>query len=77
MSLIVTTHEDMLLDFSVLRRDEIWFVEKNEEGNTYLYSLEEFKERFDKNIANAYLDGRYGAVPRLQSLFTSLVEEGR
>lgn len=75
--LIVTTHEDMLLDFSVLRRDEIWFVEKNEEGNTSLYSLEEFKERFDKNIANAYLDGRYGAVPRLQNLFTSLIEEGR
>ena len=75
--LIVTTHEDMLLDFSILRRDEIWFVEKNEEGNTSLYSLEEFKERFDKNIANAYLDGRYGAVPRLQNLFTSLVEEER
>lgn len=70
--LIVTTHEDRLLDLSLLRRDEIWFVKKNNKGNSELYSLEEFKERFDKNIMNAYLNGRYGAIPNTKSFFNSL-----
>ena len=66
--LIVTTHEDRLLDLNLLRRDEIWFVEKNPQGNSKIYSLEQYKERFDKNINNAYLDGRYGAIPKLNNL---------
>lgn len=70
--LIVTTHEDILLNLQLLRRDEIWFVEKNQNGNSTLYSLENFKERFDKNILNAYLDGRYGAVPTLRNLFSEV-----
>lgn len=73
--LIVTTHEDVLLNFELLRRDEIWFVRKDDFGNSLLYSLEEFKERFDKNILNAYLDGRYGAIPRLRNIFSDLMEE--
>jgi len=73
--LIVTTHEDRLLDLNLLRRDQIWFMEKNVSGNSSLYSLEEFKERFDKNILNAYLEGRYGAIPKLES-FYSLNKEG-
>lgn len=72
--LIVTTHEDRLLDLSLLRRDEIWFVKKDNLGNSSLYSLEEFKERFDKNIMNAYLDGRYGGTPKFSNLFSSLWE---
>jgi AAA15 family ATPase/GTPase len=39
-----------------MRRDEIWFIEKNEIGESKLYSLEAFKTRFDKDIMNAYLD---------------------
>jgi len=73
--LILTTHEDRLLDLNLLRRDQIWFMEKNVSGNSSLYSLEEFKERFDKNILNAYLEGRYGAIPKLES-FYSLNKEG-
>ena len=61
--LIVTTHESSLLDLSLLRRDEIWFVEKNNHGESHLYSLEEFQPRFDKEIRKAYLQGRYGAIP--------------
>jgi hypothetical protein len=72
--LIVTTHEDRLLDLSILRRDEIWFVKKNSIGDSSLYSLEEFKERFDKNIMNAYLNGRYGATPNTKLFFSSIVE---
>jgi len=66
--LIVSTHEDRILDLSIMRRDEIWFIEKNDIGESKLYSLEEFKTRFDKDIMNAYLDGRYGSVPKFKFL---------
>lgn len=61
--LIVTTHESALLDLELLRRDEIWFVDKNKKGATELYSLEEFTPRYDKDIRRGYLQGRYGAIP--------------
>lgn len=61
--LIVTTHESSLLDLSLLRRDEVWFVEKNNQGESHIYSLEDFQPRFDKEIRKAYLLGRYGAIP--------------
>ncbi len=61
--LIATTHESHLLDLDLLRRDEIWFVEKNKLGASKLYSLEEFQPRYDKEIRKDYLLGRYGAIP--------------
>jgi len=61
--LIVTTHESNLLTFDLLRRDEIWFVEKDERGATALYSLEEYTPRYDKDIQKGYLLGRFGAIP--------------
>ena len=67
--LIVTAHESVLLDFGLLRRDEIWFVEKNTSGESTVYSLEEYNERFDKRIDKAYLEGRYGGVPIFSSVF--------
>ena len=65
VQLIITTHESRLLTYDVLRRDEVWFCDKKNDGSTKLYSLEQFKEdaRFDRKIDKAYLDGRYGAVP--------------
>lgn len=73
--LVVTTHEDRLLDLNLLRRDQIWFVEKDKDGNSKLYSLEEYKTRFDKNIMNAYLDGRYGGIPDIDDLFEELLKD--
>ena len=64
--LIVSTHEDRILDLNIMRRDEIWFVEKNDIGESKIYSLEEFKTRFDKDIMTAYLDGRYGSIPKFK-----------
>lgn len=61
--LIVTTHESTLLDLELLRRDEIWFVEKSPTGSSTLYSLEEFKPRHDLDIRKGYLQGRFGAIP--------------
>jgi len=63
--LITTTHETNLLDLDLLRRDEIWFVEKQPEGATDIYSLHDFKPRYDKDVLKDYLQGRYGAIPFL------------
>ncbi|MCL2785697.1 MAG: ATP/GTP-binding protein [Methanomassiliicoccaceae archaeon] len=67
--LIFTVHESSLMDFKLLRRDEIWFIEKGEEESSILYSLEEFNERTDKRIDKAYLEGRYGGVPIFSTVF--------
>ena len=69
IQLIVTTHESRLLDFDLLRRDEIWFVDKNNSGESHVYSLEEYNSRFDQKIDKAYLEGRYGGVPLFSTIF--------
>ncbi|PHI17987.1 hypothetical protein CEQ90_20280 [Lewinellaceae bacterium SD302] len=66
--IIFTTHESNLLDQEILRRDEIWFTEKEKYGGTSLYSLNSFKEHNTKNIRKGYLNGRYGAIPFLGNL---------
>ena len=63
MQLIFTTHEDTIMDQSLFRRDEIWFVERNADNASKIYSLDRFKERYDKKLSKAYLEGRYGAIP--------------
>jgi len=63
--LIVTTHESTLLDLDLLRRDEIWFVEKDRDLETRIYSLMDFKVRTDLDIRKNYLNGRFGAIPFL------------
>lgn len=63
--LIVTTHESNLLDQELLRRDEIWFSEKNRNGATKLYSLSDYQARKDLKLDKHYLQGRFGAVPFL------------
>lgn len=67
--LIVTTHESRLLDFDLLRQDEIWLVDKNKFGASVIYSLDEYNVRYDKKIDKAYLEGRYGGVPIFTTLF--------
>jgi AAA15 family ATPase/GTPase len=63
--LIVTTHEPHLLDLDLLRRDEVWFAEKDSSGATNLCALADFKVRKDLRVQRAYLEGRFGAVPRV------------
>lgn len=76
IQLIVTTHESRLLDFDLLRRDEIWFVNKRKSGESDIYSLEEYNTRFDQKIDKAYLEGRYGGVPVFSTVFPVKEEEG-
>ena len=66
--LIFTTHETAFLDLELLRRDEIWFADKKQkEGTTELYSLADYKVRTDLKIDKAYLQGRFEAVPPIES----------
>ena len=67
VQLLFSTHEDTIMDIDLFRRDEIWFVERNGFNLSELYSLDNFKERYDKKLSKAYLEGRYGAI----SVFTS------
>ena len=63
VQLIFTTHEDTIMDLNLFRRDEIWFIERDGSNSSSIYSLDKFKERYDKKLSKAYLDGRYGAIP--------------
>jgi len=63
--LLFTSHNAMLLDRTVLRRDQIWFTEKNDRGETNLYPLTDFQPRKDEALAKGYLAGRYGGIPYL------------
>lgn len=67
MQLLFTTHEASIMDQDMFRRDEIWFVERNSENVSNIYSLDRFKERYDKVLSKAYLEGRYGAIPVFSS----------
>ncbi len=66
VQLIFTTHEEYMLDLEFLRKDEIWFTEKDAHKETKLFSLAEFKDiRFDKRIRDDYLLGRFGGIPKI------------
>lgn len=62
--LLFNTHDTNLLNLNDLRRDQIWFVEKNSKtGSSDMYSLCDFSPRNNENIERGYLLGKYGAVP--------------
>ncbi len=71
--LIFTTHDVWQLSNNGLRMDEIWFVDKNKEGLSSLYSLADFtdesgsKIRKDENYEKNYLLGKYGAIPSIHN----------
>ena len=80
--LIITTHDTNLLRKDLLRRDQIWFAEKNAEGVSDLYSLVEYKinqansVRNDASFSKDYLLGRYGAIPYFGNLEKFIMEYG-
>ncbi len=61
--LIFTTHDVSLLNEVFLRRDQIYFTNKNEKGATELFSLMDISERKGVDFAKRYLEGRYDALP--------------
>jgi AAA15 family ATPase/GTPase len=66
--LIFTAHETSILESQLLRRDQIWFLEKNRENATQLYPLSDFIPRNGEVFGKSYLNGRYGALPNLTEL---------
>lgn len=66
--LIFTTHDTALLDADILRRDQIWFTEKNSDQSSQLYPLTDFSARKNEAFEKGYLAGRYGGIPILQQL---------
>ena len=68
--LIFNTHDTNLLKLNILRRDQIWFVEKDSSnGISDLYPLSDFTVRKTENIEKGYMLGRYGAVPFIKNDF--------
>jgi AAA15 family ATPase/GTPase len=65
--LVFNTHDTNLLDTDVLRRDQIWFTEKGDDGATRLFPLTDFRARKYENLERGYLQGRYGAVPSVST----------
>ena len=76
--LIFTTHDGLLLDQDLFRRDEFWFIDKDESGASSLTALSDFKDvRHDKDIMKSYLLGRFGGIPIIRSLSRSLKAAGK
>lgn len=65
--LIFTTHQTCLLNQNFIRKDEVWLVEKKD-GNSHMYSLNDFIIHQSISIEKGYLEGRYGAIPFIGDL---------
>jgi AAA15 family ATPase/GTPase len=75
--LIATTHDTTLLDSNNLRRDQIWFISKDH-GASHVFSLDEFdKSEVRKNTPfnKWYLDGRFGAIPKINTKLFRIDDE--
>lgn len=74
--LIITCHDTNLLTNELFRRDQIWFIEKNQSNESELYSLLEYKEHYTRkggSYSKDYLSGKYGAIPLFSSI--AILEE--
>lgn len=67
--LIFTSHDSSLMDKQMLRSDQIWFTEKTEQGETELFSAQDFKNvREDIPFDKWYMEGKFGAVPHIEEI---------
>ena len=66
--LIFTTHDTWQMKKDFLRKDEIWFTEKDDQGLSTLYSLADFTDLGDGDFESDYLFGEFGAIPTLSSI---------
>ncbi len=64
--LIFTTHDTTLMDQNLMRRDQVWFVEKDQINASHLYPLSDFNPRAGEALQKGYLNGRYGALPYIR-----------
>jgi hypothetical protein len=73
--MVLTTHDIGLMDLDLLRRDELCFADKKQDGSTELYSLSDYRVRTDLKIDKGYLQGRFGAVPFVRGVNSLLDRE--
>jgi len=77
--LLFTTHDVLLMDQSLLRRDEMWVAERDAQGSSSLTSFSDYKGvRYDKDLRRSYLQGRLGGVPNIslrRTLYPEVEEE--
>ncbi len=65
--LLFTTHDLLLMDQSLMRRDEMYIAQRGVDGKSELIGLTEFDGiRYDKDLIRSYLDGRFGGIPMLR-----------
>ena len=70
--LLVTLHDTNVLSSNLLRRDQIWFTQKNGRGESNLYPLSDYRVRSDASYEKDYLLGKYGATPIIDDLSKAL-----
>jgi AAA15 family ATPase/GTPase len=75
--IIFATHDVGLLDPSAIRRDELWFAEKNDRGASTLYPLTDFSVRKEGKFQREYLLGQFGAVPHVGDFRETLLHGER
>lgn len=76
--LVFTTHDVNLLDQNTIRKDQVWFTEKDKFGVSEIFSLSDFDDvREDTLFAKWYLNNKFGGVPSLQSLEKLFAEDGK
>ncbi len=64
--LLITTHDVLLMDQDLMRRDEMWVAERDADGSSELIAFSDYKEiRNDKDIRKSYLQGRLGGIPKI------------
>ena len=65
--IVFTTHNTDLLSMELLRKDQLYFVDKNkDDGASELYSISDFSTRTTENVRKGYLLGKYGATPNVE-----------
>jgi AAA15 family ATPase/GTPase len=65
--ILFTTHNPLLLDPTLIRRDQVWFADKDDGGASHIYPLTDYEPRQGESLVRGYLAGRYGAVPFIPS----------
>ena len=73
--LIATTHETTVLDQDLIRRDEVWLVDKDNNGSTSFSTVESFRIRNDLDLQKAYLRGMFGGSPHTTTVSWALAED--
>lgn len=67
--IVFTTHDVNLINVKDFSKEEIWFIEKNNSGETSLKPFSDFEISENQNVVKDYLNGRFGAVPVIRGEF--------